>query len=395
MSKGPISLELPTETSAGVKSAEIAVVGVSVSRTCGVQAHAALLAQALSRENVAHSLHWLWRGGESMRADRLEVQAWARRLVGELSRSPADAVLLHYSVFAYSHRGLPLFVRPTLSALHSSRIPLITVMHELAYPWAHGGLSGRVWASTQRAVLIAVMRASRAVVVTADFRAEWLASRPWLPRRPVMVAPVFSNLPAPAGELPPGRSCPVVGLFGYSYEGASISLVLDAVRLLKDQGVEVRLILLGAPGRSSTAGKAWLAGAQAREVTSALSFSGALPAQDLADALAACDALLFADTSGPSSRKGTLAASLGSGRPVIAIDGPRRWSKLVESEAARVVAPTAHALADALRAVLDDEDSGKALGARGRAFAEQEMGVGRTASVVRTLLSDIVAGAAS
>ncbi len=388
---------MPAQPTAGSEApseaqpAQIAVVGMSASPMCGVRAHATLLAEALGEESVSHSLYWLQRSEESMRAAWLEVQAWRRGLAGELDSGSPDAVLLHYSVFAYSYRGLPLFVRPALSALRSSRIPLITVLHELAYPWRHGGWRGNVWAMTQRAVLVDIVRRSAAVIVTADFRAEWLTSRPWLAQRPVVVAPVFSNLPPPTGGSSPDRDRKTIGLFGYSYEGVAVSLVLDAIRLLRDRGVDVQLLLLGAPGRSSASAEAWLAAARAREVVQALSFSGTLSAQDLSDALAACHALLFTDASGPSSRKGTLAASLASGRPVVAIDGPLRWSELVQSEAARVVQPTSEALAEALETILADQHLSEALGAHGREFAERHMSVARSVHVVRALLDDVLA----
>ncbi|MGH2855694.1 MAG: glycosyltransferase, partial [Solirubrobacteraceae bacterium] len=353
----------------------VAVVGMSAGPTCGARDHAVLLAEGLSRKHVSCSLHWLTRSTESMPAARAEVRAWARALAAELDRDRPDAVLLHYSVFAYAHRGLPLFVSATLSALRSSRVPVLTVLHEFVYPWRHGGWRGKVWALTQRACLIGVMRLSAAVVSTTDFRAEWLASRPWLPQRRAVVAPVFSNLPPPAAAPPAPRPDPVVGLFGYSYQGAAVALVLDAVRRVRDRGRDVRLALLGAPGHPSAAAQTWLDAARAHGVEQALSFSGTLAAQDLSNALAACEILLFVDASGPSSRKGTLAGSLASGRPVIAIDGPRRWSELIRREAAAVVPPTSRALAEAIAALLADEHARAALGARGRAFAEQRMSV--------------------
>jgi glycosyltransferase involved in cell wall biosynthesis len=366
----------------------LAVVGISIRATCGVRDHAALLADGLAREDVSPSLHWLARRESSLLAARSEVSAWTRRLSRELDASPPDAVLLHYSVFSYSHRGVPVFVHPTLAALHSSRIPLLAMMHELAYPWRYSGWRGDLWALTQRALLIDVMRASRAAIVTADARAEWLASRVWLPARPLRVAPVFSNLPAPE-EVSRERSQQVIGLFGYSYEGAALSLVLDAIRLLKARGVDVRLRLLGAPGAASSPGEAWLAAARERGLQSALSFSGALPAQALSNALADCDLLLFPDAAGPSSRKGTLAASLASGRPVVALDGRNRWGKLIDAEAACVVQPTPDALAAAIGS-LAEEDRRETLGARGRSFAEHEMGLARSVEVVRSLLGEIL-----
>ncbi len=362
---------------------------MSVGGTCGVHDHAVLLADALSREGVSSSSHWLWHSERSLRGARSEIGRWTRELAPELERSKPDAVLLHYSVFSYSYRGLPLFVRPTLSALRRARVLVIPVMHEFVFPWTLGGWRGKAWAVTQRVALIDVMRAATAVVVTTDSRVAWLTSRPWLPRRKVVAAPVFSNLPPPTAEHRQDRPGSLLGLFGYSEAGAP-SLVLDALAALRARGVQVKLMLLGGPGRSSAAGEAWLTAAASRGLEGLLSFSEVLPAQALSNALAGCDVLLFVDPSGPTSRKGTLAGSLASGRPVVAIDGPQRWSELVSREAAEVVQPTAQAVADAVAALLADEPRREALGARGRAFAEQEIGVARSAAVVSALLGEVV-----
>ena len=374
---------------ASARMLRTAAVGMSVIPTCGVRAHAGVLAEALAAEDVTCDLHWLTRREDSLGSARADVREWTRRLADGLAAEQLDAVLLHYSVFAYSYRGIPLFVHPTLSALRSSRLPVVTVFHELVYPWTIGGARGKLWALTQRAQLIDVMRASSAVLATADFRVQWLESRPWLPARPAAFAPVFSNLPAPGPRPPREGSGALVGLFGYAYEGAAGSLVLDALRRLLDGGSDVQLRLLGAPGRSSPAAEEWLAAATARGVADALSFSGTLAPDQLSGALAECDILLFIGAGGPSSRKGTLAGSLASGRPVVALDGPRRWSELVAADAVRTVAPTAQGLADGLAALLADERAREALGARGRAFAEQQMGVARTVVAVRALLDSL------
>jgi len=363
------------------------VVGVSKGSTCGMRDHAVLLASALEAESVSCSMHWLWRSAVSIRAVRSEFRSWTDALAREIEASGPDVVILHYSVFSYSYKGFPLFVRPTLSALSGPR-PLITVLHEFAYPWRYGGLQGDAWALTQRAAMVGVMKHSAAVLVTAPFREQWLASRRWLARRPIAFAPVFSNLPAPtvaggAADRVAGR---MIGLFGYAYEGADAALVLDAVRLLRDRGQPVRLRLLGAPGPGTPAAERWIADATARGLERALSFSGLLEAQELANALAACDVLLHVARAGPTSRKGTLAASLVSGRPVVAIDGPRRWDELFRLGAALVVPPTADALAGAVAGLLEDGERREALGARGAAFARGAMGVQRSARAVRGLL---------
>lgn len=377
------------EAAAGQSSQRVAVVGMSSTRICGVRDHATLLSGELEREGVRCTTHWLTREQADLRGARREVRAWTRRLRGELEASRPDAVLLHYSVFAYSHRGLPVFVHPVLSALRAAGAPVVNVIHEAVYPWTIGGARGKLWALSQRAALIEVMRRSAAVLVTADFRADWLRSRPWLARRPVAVAPVFSNLPAPSDVAAAERTGERVGLFGYSYEGIDGALVLDALRVLSERGRHPTLSLLGAPGPDSASAQAWLDAAEARGLRESLSFSGTLSGQQLSDALAHCDVLLSLGAGGPTSRKGTLAGSLASGRPVIALDGPRRWSELLEAQAVRLVAQTPQSLADGLAELLADEALREQLGRRGRAFAEERMGTARTAQAVRALMGEI------
>jgi glycosyltransferase involved in cell wall biosynthesis len=378
------------ERSGASRPMRVAVVGVSASEVCGARDHAVLLARALERAGVNCSMHWFRRSATPARAAAAELRAWTQTLPAELERSDADVVLFHYSVFSYSHRGIPLFVHPTLSALRRSHRPLLTVLHEFAFPWTLHGLRGKLWAVTQRALLVDVMRASSAVVVTTGYRAEWLASRVWLPRRPTAVAPVFSNLPAPGDGAKATQGEHLLGMFGYSYGRDSARVVLDALRSLRERGLDVRLVLLGAPGAASPEGETWLEQARARGLTEALSFSGILPAQELADGLASCEVLLFADPPGPTSRKTTLAASLASGSAVLAFDGPQSWPELLEAGAAQVARPNAAALGDALQRLLADPQLRVQLGERGRAFAEQQMGVEPSARVVRGLLEELV-----
>jgi glycosyltransferase involved in cell wall biosynthesis len=376
----------------GADALRTASLGISTTAICGVRDHGALLAAALEREGCPCSTHWLDRAGPSLGAARAQAGAWTGALPAELQAAQADAALLHYSVFSYSYRGLPLFVHPVLAAVRRAGLPLVTILHEFVYPWRRDGLRGAAWAVSQRALLIDVMRASDALVTTTDFQAEWLASRRRLAKRPLAVAPVFSNLPVSAAPaaLPHGHSAaPAIGLFGYSYGRETIGLVVAALRLLQDRGVDARLELLGAPGERSAAGEAWLAAAREAGLSRAPSFSGLLAAQRLADALGACELLLFVDPLGPNSRKTTLAASLASGRPVLALDGPRRWGELAAVRAAELVPPRPQTVSDALAGLLGDAQARAQLGARGQAFAEQRMSAPRAARTIAALLRDV------
>jgi glycosyltransferase involved in cell wall biosynthesis len=373
----------------GGRRVRVGVVGDSIGQPCGVRDHATLLAGALELQGMSCSLHWLSKSGGSLRASGAELRTWTRTLADELARERPDALLLHYSVFALSHRGVPVFVRPVLSVLRELRLPLVTFMHEFAYPWRLGGLRGVAWAATQRAVLIDAMRASSAVVVSAEPRAGWLRSRLWLPGRPISVAPVFSNLP-PAGEAAGPVVADRLGLFGYAHEGVDAETVLDALALLRERGSPCRLVLLGAPGRDSSAGSRWERGAAQRGLAGALSFSGPLPAQALSDRLSSCVALLFAERGGPTSRKTTLAASLSSGRPVVALDGRNSWTELVRSQAALIARPDAASLASAIAGLLADEAARERQGELGRVFASAQMSVERSADVVARALVDSI-----
>lgn len=361
------------------------VVGMSSTEICGVRDHATLLGEGLRAEGVECSMTWLARRASSLGGSRAEVAGWAQGLEHELSRVRPDFVLLHYSVFAFAHRGIPLFVHPLTRALRRSGVPVLTIVHEAVYPWTVGGLRGKLWALTQRMLLVEVMRVSSAVLVTADFRVRWLASRPWLPRRPLALAPVFSNLPVPREEARPEPGSATVGLFGYSYEGAAVSLVLDALARIKERFDRAQLLLLGAPGRSSPVAEEWERAARERGLEQAVSFTGTLSAQELADALSSCAVLLFVNSGGPSSRKGTLAGSLSSGAPVVALDGPRRWSEIRDREVLRLVGNDPTELAGAVAELLLDRELRDALGARGRDFAERQMGVARTARAIMEL----------
>jgi glycosyltransferase involved in cell wall biosynthesis len=372
--------------------ARVDSIGISIDQPCGVRDHAVLLAAALAAGGCSCPLHWLSRRGGTLAPERADVRAWAQTLMRELQRTPPDAALLHYSVFAFSHRGVPVFVRPVLAALRERPVPLVTFMHEFAYPWHLGAVRGKVWAATQRVALREVVKASAAIVVSSDARADWFRTRPWLARRQTFVAPVFSNLPvagarATAERSSDGRTVARVGLFGYAHEGVAVDTVLDALRLRLDDGEQLELALLGAPGRASPAGARWQQAAAERGLAGAIGFSGHLPAQDLSDELARCAVLLFAERGGPTSRKTTLAASLASGRPVVALDGRNSWAELLQARAAVVAAPDAPSLANALARLLCDREERARQGQRGRAFAQRAMSLEQSARIVGAALA--------
>jgi hypothetical protein len=368
------------------RAVKLAVVGISEPGPCGMRDHGRLLADELEREGVPCSRHWLERTDTTLRRALAQARGWTAALPEEIAAEGATAIVAHYSCFASAYRGVPVLEPALARALRRSELPVVAIMHELVFPFGRDGARGLLWAVTHRAALVEIVAASSGLVVTTEERRAWVQSRRWLPRRPVAFAPVFSNLPAPAAAPSGGGDAgepSILGVFGYSYDG-SAEVILGALRRLADRGARPQLRLIGSPGEDSRAGRAWAA--RAGELGVELSFTGVMEPQPLSDELARSDLLLFADPPGPTSRKGTLAGSLASGAPLIALDGPATWPELARAGAARIVPREAAALADAIEAALADPAGRAELGARGREFASVAMGRPRTAQAVRELL---------
>jgi len=368
------------------------VIGASEGPICGVRDHARHLSEALQDRGVDLTTVWWERqGGRSIRQVFCDAQPWLHQLSQVLTDVEPSVILVHYSVFSLSYRGLPIIPIQVFRVLNQAKIPIVTFLHEYAYPWGRHEWRGFLWAFTHRAVLAVVVARSSGLIVTTPGRARWLASRWWLPSRTVSVSPVFSNMPRPENDCEAARFGTRVGLFGYGHEGVLRETVLAALLALRNDGHNVVLLLIGAPGADSVAGRGWVGPAGRRG--GIVEFTGVLPAQHLSNTLAACDVLLFADVDGPSSRKTTLAASLVSGRPVIALDGPQAWVELIRANALAVVQRDPEALAEVIGQLLANHAAADALGARGRAFAEGHMSVHRAATVVLDVMRKVIINA--
>ena len=329
----------------------ILVAGASTEAVCGTRDAARTLAEPLARAGAEPVTVWWERRGEPF-AD------WAARLAVEAP--VADAVLWHYSPFTYSYRGLPTLVRRTLRALGGR--PLVPFFHELTVAWGDYGLRGAVWAPTQRAALVPIVRAACGCVVTTEERERWLDSRRWLPDRPTLFVPVHANV-AEVAAPPRADGPPRVGVFGFRRDTIPPA---DVVGCLPGGAT---LVLVGAPGPGSPEADEWRAAAAAAGVP--LELTGVLNPSELSAALHSLDVVLVTDPRGPSSRRGTLAAVLAHGRPIVAVNGPETWRALVDEDA--LVAVPAAELGAATAGLVADEPERAALGRRARAFHDEHL----------------------
>jgi glycosyltransferase involved in cell wall biosynthesis len=304
----------------------LVLAGASSERVCGTRDYAHTLEEPLRRAGADVQTIWWERGSRPL-------STWT----AELRDADADATLWQYSPFTYASRGLPTLVAPVLRALGN---PLVTVLHELAFPWRVNGARGAVHAAAQRLALHPIVRASAGVVVTTESRRAWLTTRDWLPRRPVEFLPVVSNV-APVEPRTRDGDELRVGVFGFRRAQEPVDLIVESVARVRG----ARLVLVGAPGPDAPEAAAWRRAAAAAGRRDLVSFTGVLEPEALSVELAGLDVMLFTDPVGPTPRRGTLAAALAHGKPIVAFGGPQTWDRYVHEEALVVTAPTADSLA--------------------------------------------------
>lgn len=359
----------------------ILVAGVSDGSFCGVQDHAAVLSNALGETGLTVTTVWLDAASGVARATRLGHELYRR-----CQEVRPAAVLLHYSVFSFSYRGVPAGVPALAACLWRLGIPVVLFAHEFAYPWGRRGWRGAVHAATQRVALAPLFFASAAVIVTTVERVCWLRTRRWLPRRPVVFIPVFSNISpsesAHASAKEPGR----IGLFSFGAEGLAVDIVIGAVADVARRCPDAHLVLIGGPGPESPTSEQWRRAANAAGCR--VAFTGVVEEVELSRQLAACEIIVFADPVGPSSRKTSLAAALAHGLAVVALDGPQSWRELIDCGGVVVVEPQVQALSNALGRLLADNDARADVGLRGQALYEAELAPEWAAQRVRKVLFD-------
>lgn len=344
-------------------------VGVSRAGICGVRDYAYVLADSLGGLGVYVDTQWLdTEASWGPRRARAETRKWLDVVQQRVALVRPDWILWHYSVFSYTHRGIPTLSRLTASGLAAAGPPIVGLLHELAYPFGRAGIRGLTFGLAQRAVLPSVCGRLAAAVVTTEDRVEWLERRRWLPRRAMTFVPVCANVAFSEPPIGTARGeQPVIGIVGFASESYLVEPVLEAVRLV-GESTPVRLLLIGAPGGESAQARRWHEIATRSHLEDQISFTGRLEPNAYATAIASVDVVLFPDADGPSSRKTTLAAALAAGKPVVAIDGPGRWNLLAAEKAVLLVPPDPPDIADALGRVCRDPALRVSQGRRGEAF---------------------------
>lgn len=349
----------------------------------GVRDYGDLLGEELIRRGFDVEEAWVVSNGRAVR----DAVTCARRLLRVATSVPAGVpVVWNYSSFAYGLRGVPMPGVLFGLVLRLRRRRVVTILHELAYPWGRRGWRGNVQAVTQWLAFQPVLRGSKVVIVTTEERAEALRRRSRWARCPVHSAPVFSTIGSPSQVCRRALVAhDVVGVLNYTGDGARPDVVIGAMTRLT-HGRKVSLQLLGSPGPRHPAAHRWRTLADDAGIGNLVEFSGVLSRADLRQRIEACTVVVLPNDHGPSGRRTTLAAALAHGVPTVALDGPERWQELIADEAVLAVPADEDAVAAALDELLSSPERREELSRRGRAFYDRHMAVEHLGELITMLL---------
>jgi glycosyltransferase involved in cell wall biosynthesis len=358
-------------------------VGISETEICGVRGYAQLLADDLRKRGHEVADMWLERAHVTRSLDIVRAtRSWASELTDLIRVEKPEVLLWHYSVFTYGLKGVPVLAPMVSRALRASGVPVVGLLHEFAYPWEIDGGRGVAWALTQRAVLPMILRNLDGAIVTTEGRGQEVRAHRAFAAKPIMVAPVYSLLPTPQIGTPADDR--TVGVIAWRDDGMA-PIAIEAIAKLRATRPDLRVVLLGAPGPESRAGRAWRNAAQ--RASQQLEFTGIVAgSQSFADEAARCSVIVFADSGGPSSRKTTVASALAFGVPTVAFKGPETWQALADTSAVALVPYDGARLSGALGALLDSDDKRAALGREGREFYKRHQSVDVTGRAIAEFL---------
>jgi glycosyltransferase involved in cell wall biosynthesis len=254
-----------------------------------------------------------------------------------------------------------------LRILRSKGARLVVVFHDVQ-PYEGARLVDRI----RRACQIWVMRrayrwADRAVLTVSLERATWL------PARPVKAAfvPVGANLlPLPIDDLhDDARNCKTVAVYGVTGGSAALSEVRDIGHAVKHAASKLGVLRLVVLGRGSLEAEKALR-SEFGGTGIELSVAGVLPPEQVVQALALADVLLFV-RGGISSRRGSALAGVACELPVVGYRSQETAFPVTEAGVVLVPLEDRRALGEALTQVLANDEWRKQLRARSRVVQEQ------------------------
>lgn len=319
------------------------------------------------------------------RVDNWGWDCW-RTVESALVESGADVLHIQYQAGAFELKAA-VNLLPRWFRLRRPKLRTVTTFHDLLPPFLFPKAG-----PLRRLAVRELVRGSHAAIYAdvADLaRAGHGPRRRWVPvgsNIPCAPPPDFdrSETRRALGLAPSGderRTELLIGFFGFLSESKGAPDLLRALRILLDQGRDVRLVLVGASaGDSNPSGRSdeaeMMALVRQLGLESSIERTGYLPPAAVSANLLACDLLALPYSDGASFRRGSLLAGFEHGRPIVtttplpaARGVPPRL--LEPGRQFLAVAPgNPSALAAGIARLADDPDLAARLGASARELAQ-------------------------
>ena len=314
--------------------------------------------------------------GGALRAPGFEMElvrvAWAESgwsvALRELRRRAGawrgEWVLVQYTALAWSARGFPLRLLRVLSVLREAGARVAVVFHDVE-PYSGGRAVDKMRRRAQLHVMRrALHRADLAVFTVVLNAISWLGDPP----SKAAFIPVGANLPIGSTrsgkpvERKEGPLCVAVfGITGGEAGRRECARIVEAVRFA---AARTGKLWLHAFGRIASDFESELREGL-RNAPVEVRVDGVLPPEQVVQALASADVMLFV-RAGISSRRGSAIAGISSRLPVIAYGGSETAPPITDAGVVLVATDKDAELGEALVRVLTDGDYRASLGERSR-----------------------------
>lgn len=292
----------------------------------------------------------------------------ARRARAAIEEFQPDLLHLQYQTGMYGMHPaiaiLPTWLSRMASAQSRRGFPFVTTFHDLRHPYLFPK-AGPLRACVTRHLARASTRSIATNGADAALLRRWRANS--------ALIPIGSNIPVAAvreaGAIRARYAVPAGAIllttFGLMNRSKGIETAIEALALLRREGTEAYLLLIGAGAGVNDPTNRMTEDAVDRQceamgLTAFVRKTGRLPAAAVAAALAASDVCLLPYHDGASPRRGSLLAALAQGIPVVTTTpAPGVYDGLPpfrNGEVARCVpAGDARAIAAGVRAILRDD----------------------------------------
>ncbi|MGC9521869.1 MAG: glycosyltransferase family 4 protein [Anaerolineae bacterium] len=308
------------------------------------------------------------------------VRSWGLPSILRIRRWIADrqvdVVNLQYEAAAFGMRAGMNFLPSLRSTVPG--VPLVVTFHDLLPPYLFPK-AGRLrdWSVRHLA------RTADGAIVTNHDDLRGLTEHHIDDETPVRLIPIGSNIsPTPppdyskerwraahgfapvrtAGSVSPGDHPLVVGFFGFLNRSKGVETLIAAIARLAEEGRPVHLLFIG--GRTGTSDQSNVAYASEIDalieelgITPRVHRTGFASPTEVSAALYAVDVCALPYREGANLRHGTLHAALAHACPIVTTQSRHPVPELVDGREALLVPPDdAEALANAIRALADDDE---------------------------------------